>query len=270
MSIFNKILSELEPYDLDFFTQDSTASISSVVLQSGTTYRVTFGDTLSNITVGMVLLVSNGDNDGVYRVEAVGSNYVDVDSDVTLLDQTSSAIFYKIKGGTVNRLIAANTEYLERVIGVSLSGTEQRVEYHDGGSDEIILDRKNVNSIDDISIIGRQLDYAYESSNADVLPGTGVIRLKGNYEWPSGHNNVKVTYTSGYTAIPDDLQDAIVYLACSDLLRADANHGGSPVSLSVVSYSESFGEGGLYSNARKSYRHKANNIIRKYKSGVVG
>lgn len=53
--------------------------------------------------------------------------------------------------------------------------------------------------------------------------------------WPEGRGNIKVTYTAGYTVIPDDLELAVHHLAAA--LRSTAEKGlAGPVG------SETFGE----------------------------
>lgn len=64
--------------------------------------------------------------------------------------------------------------------------------------------------------------------------------------WPTGTGNIKVTYTAGFTTIPDDIQLAIWQMV--SYVRAGAKYGGQlPGSESLGEYSYSLMSGALTS-----------------------
>ena len=272
MSVLTRLLFNLEAYNLDYKNQKSTASISTVIINSGTSYRITFSSAISGITTTDYIYIEYGSNNNYYKVNAVGANYVDVDNGVALANEATTAVFYAIKTGKLNQIIADATTYAEKLTGQGFSGVQTHVEYYSGnGTNELILNRRPVIAVTQIEYTSYPLDMVSDLTSFDLKTATGVLHKKYNdYYFPKGQNNIKVTYTTGYATLPADLESAVSLLASADVLADEAGMNGGLTSRSVVAYSESYGAGGKYSDTRKKYIGRAMAILGKYKSGMVG
>jgi hypothetical protein len=272
MSILTRLLFELEDYDLELKSQKSTATISTIILVSGTQYQITFSAAISGITTSDYLYIEYGSNNNYYNILSVGANTVNIDNGTALLNESSSVIFYQVKAGKLNQYISDAKSYAEKLTGKSFSGVQTYTEYYSGiGTNELILNRRPVIEITQIEYTNYPLDMIGDISQYELNPNTGAIHRKWNdYVFPRGTNNIKVTYTSGYASLPSDLESAIMFLAMSDVLSGQASINGGLTSRSIVAYSESYGSGGKYSDTRKRYISRAMAILNKYKSGMVG
>lgn len=176
-----------------------------------------------------------------------------------------------------NRIARRVIPMIEARTGLSLSGEKEVVEYHDGTGEPVLnLDTVNALELVRIDIIDYRdfnLTIQYELNKEE-----GFIRAKFAREYvsfpvfPRGRKNVKVTLKVGYEAddIPEDIQEAIVYLTAYDVLGYEAGIDGGGGSLSVVSWSRSFGARGKYTEIRADLWNNAHEIIRRYSSQVVG
>ncbi len=66
----------------------------------------------------------------------------------------------------------------------------------------------------------------------------GILRRTGWRIWPPGYGNIAVTYTHGYTAIPDDLKKVIIQLAGNMVRNIDRD--SSLQSKTVGPFSETY------------------------------
>ena len=72
----------------------------------------------------------------------------------------------------------------------------------------------------------------------------GTLVARQTAAWPYGQGNIKITYTSGFSAVPDDLELAVNNLAA--WIRANAKRGGQPLSSESLSdYSYSLASSGM-------------------------
>lgn len=170
--------------------------------------------------------------------------------------------------------------YVQKYTRRNLLGTTQTTEFYSGtGGTLLILNRRPIISVDVIRFVANfQAPYVLNLSNIETIYDEGILKAKGlvedipgnNYLFPRGVDNIKVTYTYGDNGnIPDDLAQAIVYLACERLLGhvEGMTGGGAP---SGVSYTKAYGARGKYTNIRNDLARLAMGIIRQYMTGVVG
>lgn len=171
--------------------------------------------------------------------------------------------------------------YIESAIGFSLNSSETIVEYHDGtGQSTLILDRRHP----DIELISIQymtanISQIVDISAVEVIGKEGVIKAKRSIEsdplimsmFPRGNKNIKITYKIGYTstAIPNDISEAILYLASEQALGFIAARTGGGA-LNVQSFGRNYGSRGKWTDIRNDLARQAKSIINKYNSGVVG
>lgn len=103
----------------------------------------------------------------------------------------------------------------------------ERTEYYEGsGTDELLLNEYPITSLGDVYIDGDRdwtADTQVDSDNLYIDNQTpGVIRYKNNIFYTSWQQNVKVTYTAGFTAstLPADLDAAVINLAIAEFIRS--------------------------------------------------
>lgn len=182
----------------------------------------------------------------------------------------------------IDAIVSAQTALVERITGLSFTGVEQIEELHDGtGHEELLLDRRPVLSLVDIQILSwPYTNYAISADSIMVVSDQGMLRVKNLYDvsfqpvspvFPKGRNNVKVTYTAGYSTPPADVASAIALLGFADALGQAAGMAGDAASLSVEGWSKSYGNPrGKFANARADAVQKARSLLRPYVSSVVG
>ena len=167
--------------------------------------------------------------------------------------------------------------YIEHCIGYSLDSEQTITEYHSGnGTDILFLDRKGVNSLESIELVsGHEISGAISLDSIQLIADKGVLKAKTGvpeyYDsriFPKGKNNIKVIYKVGGT-YQDDLMTAVKMLLSIVVLEeiADRTGGGA---LGVQGFNRNYGDAGRYSNYRKRLNRRANAIIGKYMSSVVG
>jgi len=193
-------------------------------------------------------------------------NYVGVDT--TLVTDT----------WITNRITKFIIPWIEKKIGSPISvSSAQITEFLSGtGSAVLLLSHKNILSIDAVNFISATQLPGVNLTNLTFDPQGGFIRAKGVADeanapamFPRGHKNIKVTYTYGIGTLPDDLQQAIIYLAAESVLGhiEGMTGGGSPT---ANSFSKSYGNRGKYTNMRNDLARMAMTILKSYWTGVVG
>jgi hypothetical protein len=104
----------------------------------------------------------------------------------------------------LSRLIQGISAAMQSWIGRTIVDTEYADEAHsgDGWTHELKLNHWPVTSTTTFAITDS--DDAVSSSDYEVDNESGIVVLKSG-AWTSGRRNLKVTYSAGYTAIPEDL-----------------------------------------------------------------
>jgi uncharacterized phiE125 gp8 family phage protein len=136
-------------------------------------------------------------------------------------------------------LINACSTAIERYCRRKFKSQTYTNEFYDGtGYKTLNLKNYPVSNVSSVSIDGVVLS----SSNYVCKTDTGVLARKGpslpglrvNSNWPEGDWNIQVTYTAGYTTIPDDLELACKMFVAS-IYKAD-----------IAAFSTTFNEGFVF------------------------
>lgn len=182
----------------------------------------------------------------------------------------------------IDSIIAIQTQIVQRVTGISFTGVQTYNEVHDGsGSEELLLDRRPVSTLVDIQILNwPYTNYAINTSSIMVIEDQGMLRVRNLYDvsfqpvspvFPKGRNNIKVTYTVGFSTMPDNVTTAIALLSFASALGHAAGMAGDAASLSVEGWSKSYGNPrGKFANARADAVMQARALLRQYTTAVVG
>ena len=149
-------------------------------------------------------------------------------------------------------------------------------EYYNGtGKDYLILNRRPVNEIVELKLIG-SLQEGDLSGLVELVGAEGIIRLRsvhseGVHEpvFRRGHKNIKVKYKYGTSNYPNMVANAIKNLVaakCLNLIGARTGGGG----LTVQAFGRNYGPHGKYQDIRKELVTTGYGLLRRYLSGVVG
>ena len=200
-------------------------------------------------------------------VRAELENYVGVDSSLV----TDTWI--------INRLTKSIIPWVEKKIRVPIAASSAQItEFLSGtGTSLLILSHKPVLSIDAMVFVSAvntpnlSLSYITYDSAEGFIKAKGVADELGGsgYMFPRGSKNIKVTYTYGLGTLPDDLQQALIYLAAEAVLGhiEGMTGGGTPT---ANSFSKAYGNRGKYTNIRNDLARMAISILKSYWTGVVG
>lgn len=261
-------------------------SITSVSLVSGTIYQINLSASVtSGIVAGHLVYVNYGPAYGYHVITTVGANYVQFDNGTSTNNPTSGAVGeaniyrYPIQY-LVNRISNNFIPYAQKVTRMNFTGIQTYTEYHSGtGTAEIMLDRRNPIAVTAVQLLSIPQDIlTIPLSAIEVLP-MGVLRVRAtNLDtftsfaplWPKGVDNIKITYTAGFTDYPADVREAIMLLASADLLGQEEARAGGGISLSVVNWSKSYGPRGRFGTRRNDMVAQASALLRRYRTSVVG
>jgi len=133
-----------------------------------------------------------------------------------------------VNDSLLDQLIAYASERIESHCGRKFASAEV-TEYHDGsGTDRIVLARRPVSAL---SAVYEDADREFgeemklSEDETALYPDEGVVVRPASL-FPRGTRNVKVEYTGGYAAVPDDLAAACVKLAAAWYSHARAGADG--------------------------------------------
>jgi hypothetical protein len=282
MTDIERILTKLDSFSLNTYTTlISTYSVQSIAVTTGTTFRLTLTANISGIVAGMYVRVSAGANSGYHKIINVSTNYVDyTDSNGMTQGAIGSALFYSVKEVELNEIIDNQKLYINNVLGYNpFDGVNTITEIHSGtGHSTLILNRRPVETVTEIKVLSNNYYYySISLSSIEIESKTGILKFTSNVSegeyitssFPRGNKNLKITYTVGAATPPDDIVNALILMSCSDILGNEAGYDGGGVSLSVVSYSKSYGTAGKYSEIRNQYMRTAGTLLKKYMTGIV-
>ena len=176
-----------------------------------------------------------------------------------------------------NRISKNIIPFVERIIKTKVDSIDTYEEYLSGtGSDVLILSKRPIQSLTSISYIhGGDYTGQIGLSSVIVLKEEGILKCvanwaEGNYTsvFFKGNKNIKVIYTAGNIEIPDDLFEAILYLASEFILGfVGARTGGG--SLTVQGFGRNYGERGKYQDIRNDLKRQGFSLLKKYMTGVI-
>lgn len=113
---------------------------------------------------------------------------------------------------TLTRLLDAASSWFESQVGRTLA-LAARTEVQDGnGGRSIVPHHYPVTEITSVTIDGVVIPSAPDATSDGWALVDGVIALRG-YKATTGIANVSITYSAGYLAIPDDIQQAVIEVA---------------------------------------------------------
>lgn len=135
------------------------------------------------------------------------------------------------KDNLIIRKINQATRAIEAYCGRRFASTTYTDEEYAGtGIDELILRQRPITNLANLDIRNTALnDNNWETIESDLYfldnsGSSGVLNLMFN-AWGKW-NRYRVTYTAGYTTIPEDLAEACVSLACYYVQNADGSDVG--------------------------------------------
>lgn len=170
--------------------------------------------------------------------------------------------------------------WMDRKLGFPMSGgTGRTTEYRSGtGSSIVILSRRPVLEVHSINLVTNPSNWVYVSpTSVEVVGEEGILKLRTVLEawtsyvpaFPRGKYNIKVDYTYGFAAAPDELCRAANNLVASLALgHVGARTGGG--SVNVPGIGRSYGPRGKYGDVRTELERWAYAAMRGYMSGSKG
>lgn len=269
-----------------------TALASTDIITISGNYRIATGTMIKFVTSGLLPspIVTNDTYYAIYISDTeiqVALTYQDSINGIAinLLTDGNGIIqvldFYYVSRDWVEKRIAQTViPNIEKIIRSPLDEEEQITELHNGeGSTVLFLDRKNIKQLDNIQIITNNFSNTYVSiNNIELEPDQGILKAKHNFEevyglypiFPRGKKNIKITYTLKRPL--DDVQicEAIILLTVDLVLGFIGGRTGGGDSLSLQSYSRSFGDRGKWTDTRREVVRQAYGLLRPYITGVVG
>jgi len=151
---------------------------------------------------------------------------------VSLLVISDYKTIYDITNTSLDAKIASMLDYAQSVAdsycGYSLEEAVYSSELHDGGVDSIILDNEPVTAITSVLISGvSTTDYLLYKNAKLVYGKLQKSNIDSRKVFPSGMQNVSVSYTAGYTAVtmPSDLKLALVKITRSIMNDKQGSNG---------------------------------------------
>lgn len=113
----------------------------------------------------------------------------------------------------LERYINSASQQIERYCDRSFI-SESKTEFYDGTrSNELLLRRSPVSAVSLVAVDSERTfgsDTVLVASTYAVVGDVALRRHSGT--WGKGSQNIKVTYTAGYSTIPADLEDACILL----------------------------------------------------------
>ena len=169
--------------------------------------------------------------------------------------------------------------HIERVTGQTITQVSTFEEYLSGnGGSILLLSRRPI--IELVNLTYTNIPAETQTGNlllsVELVREEGILKSKANFNegsfdpvFPNGIYNIKARYTYGYTDCPDDLCEAITIMTAKRVLvQIGSRTGGG--ALSTEGYSRNFGDRGKYNDVLNLMDQDAYDLLRPYKSAVVG
>jgi len=161
--------------------------------------------------------------------------------------------------------------FVETTIRQSLTEVKTVTERYSGtGENSLILHRRHIAELVKVEYIRHPgiANVLYQEVELDGQKGIIFLTYEGAV-FPRGDRNISVTYSYGFSDPPADIKAAIEMMAGAKVLNfIGARTGGG--SVSVQAHSRNFGPGGKYHDVIGPMFKSAYDLLRKYKTGVVG
>jgi len=168
--------------------------------------------------------------------------------------------------------------YAERLLGFDLAEENTITEYLSGKEREILmLSHKGVTELVSLEYVrGGDYDSSIGLGGVILIGDQGIIKSVSNISegrsstiFRKGTRNIKAVYKVGDVAVSADIEEALLYLLCEQLLGfLGARTGGG--SLSVQGFTRNYGSRGKYQDIRNDLKRQAMGLLKKYISSVTG
>jgi hypothetical protein len=120
----------------------------------------------------------------------------------------------------LQRLLDAASATVEQHVGRQLSAGARTERRHGNGRDMMLLRDSPIRSVSSLTIDGLAIPDADANGGTGYLFTDSTLWLVG-YAFNRGTLNVRVTYDAGYTAIPADVQHAVIEAAAQAFKEKD-------------------------------------------------
>ena len=147
----------------------------------------------------------------------------------------------------LSRLIGSVSAEIRRMTGQALnvpaaSVTERR---NGDGTSRMLLNESPAVSVSSVTVDGEAIPAQTSVTGDGFFLDADCIELVG-YTFTSGRGNVSIVYTSGWSTVPEDLEDAVVQLVALKFAR---NSAPGQASVAVGGDSISYDSGAAFANA---------------------
>lgn len=242
----------------DMVKLSNTGGVLPTPLLSDTIYYVIIG------VSGIKLATSWDNSEGGVAIDITGSG--------TGTHTIKKYDYTQVSSKWLNKRIS-NTiiPFVSHFTSIAFNGTEQVTEYYSGTRNGVILlNRKSLVSIDEITVVNPLTNLTLSTDLFDVSLSEGILTPKIRLLVPIGNRNLKITYTHGFNDVPDPLFEAIVCLAAEKTLGHVASRTGGGTNLGTQGINKSFGEIGKWTEERNDLTAQAYSLLDAYSTGVIG
>jgi hypothetical protein len=168
--------------------------------------------------------------------------------------------------------------YVQRITKQNFNGVKEITEYYSGnGQSILILNRRPVVSLTQIFLVSyNDVEAKLGTSNIEIITTEGTLKSIGVFEnypyvslFPLGIDNLKITYKYGFSDCPEDVKEAMIYLAAEQVLGFIGNRTGGG-DLGVQAINKSYGTRGKWTHERNDLARQAHALLAHYNTSVVG
>jgi uncharacterized phiE125 gp8 family phage protein len=136
----------------------------------------------------------------------------------------------------LTNLMTAVCAFIENVCDRVFNETTYTEEIYSGGEKIIFLKKYPVSAVSKVEYKSGSNSNPtwteFTEDDYDLVDGRRLIRAGGwapgvNTIWPSGYNNIRITYTAGYSSNPADLEQLIIELVAKKFNQRKSDGIGS-------------------------------------------
>jgi uncharacterized phiE125 gp8 family phage protein len=143
-------------------------------------------------------------------------------SDLTKVEKVKAYLGLTAGGddAILNALIANESQYIKSWLNRDLVSQVYSETYDGTGGAVLVLPNYPITAVASVAIDGLTIAACADATASGYVFNESKISLRG-YRFSKGMQNVAVTYTAGYTVIPDDLQQACIELVALSFKERD-------------------------------------------------
>lgn len=175
---------------------------------------------------------------------------------MALLAPADIRLYLTLNPGQDEQLLLALCAAAESFVLAQISMTSFEIEpktevYNGCGSSRMVLDRRPVVAITNVTVDGVELPAAVQWNDTGwVFDGT-MLYLRG-YKFTPAVQNVSITYTAGYAVVPEDLKRAAVDIVAEKYQRRTRQ---GITSKSIGTESITYGQNDITPFAKQVFAH---------------